>query len=67
LIYDHDSPVSKQGYVAAFGGIIGVEGSVELVRADLVGGGVSLVGDPHIYLFIYFISVNNSEVPKRFA
>jgi len=48
--------VSKQGYVAAFGGIIGVEGSVELVRADLVGGGgISLVGDPHIYLFIYFI------------
>jgi hypothetical protein len=45
--------VSKQGYVAAFGGIIGVEGSVELVRADLVGG-FSLVGDPHIYLFIYF-------------
>ena len=49
--------MSKQGYVAAFGGIIGVEGSVELVRADLVGGGGGfLLWAIHIftYLFILF-------------
>lgn len=45
----------QAGYVAAFGGIIGVEGSVELVRADLVGG---FSGARSTYLFIYLISVN---------
>ncbi len=55
MIYDHDSLGSKQGYVAAFGGIIGVEGSVELVGADLVGG---FYGGRSTYLFICLISVN---------
>jgi len=60
--------VSKQGYVAAFGGIIGVEGSVELVRADLVGGGGDFSCGRSTYLPIYlFYSVKNSEVQKRFA
>ena len=53
--------MSKQGNVAAFGGIIGVEGSVELGSADLVGG---FSGGRSTYLFIYFIAVNKWRSAK---